>query len=258
MAVALGLLIIPLLIAVLLIIPVLVALIYKGSYTRKINEQMGQGGASRKLMTPFTAGLITFMGEMLIIVGMFVLFMIPGNSGMTKGEYTEISANDSRSWTYSTDEVADTEYAVFNGNLVENYAMTSGRKGDFTYYAYHRMAGSEDMPEYALIVEYAGSGEAGDFVGSTTYGREPNSIFLGNGCPNSGDNRVVAVIWSDDLTVKTGENESDELETVVIEKDEVHLSYTLELYEKTPADASEEFDPDVIDRITIDLSDLSF
>ena len=67
-----------------------------------------------------------------------------------------------------------------------------------------------------------------------------------------------AVAASDDLTVKTGENESDELQTVVIEKDEVHLSYTLELYEKTPADASEEYDPDVIDRITIDLSDLSF
>ena len=175
-------------------------------------------------------------------------------------EYIEVNANGCRSWTFSTDEAADTEYAVFNGDLVENYAMTIGESGDFIYYAYHRMAGSEDMPMYALVVEYRGNKKIGDFVGSTNFGKDPNGIFLGNGAPNSGDNRVVAIIQPDDMLVTTTvtENGVNRTETYTVSKEDIPLSYTLELYEPTPADAPDSFDPKVIERITIDLSGLSF
>lgn len=259
MAVAFGILLIPLMLLSLAIIPILAALIYKGSYTRHLNEQMESGYTSKKWISPLGAGLITFLGEVLILVGVFGLFMAR-TSSLGGDDHIEINANGCRSWTFSTDEAADTEYAVFNGDLVENYAMTIGESGDFIYYAYHRMAGSEDMPMYALVVEYRGNKKIGDFVGSTNFGKDPNGIFLGNGAPNSGDNRVVVIIQPDDIQVTTTvtENGVDKTETYTVPKEDIPLSYTLELYEPTPANAPDSFDPKVIERITIDLSDLSF
>ena len=260
MAIALGLLLIPLMLLGILIIPILAALIYKGSYTRHLNEQMETGVVSKKWLSPLAVGLIAFLIEILFIVGCFSLFMVRNNSTAGYHDYIEIDAKDNQSWTFSTDEVKDTEFSVFNGELVENYAMTEGAEGDFYYYAYHRMAGPEDMPEYALLVEYRGDKEVNSFVGNTSFGHEPNTVFLGNGTENSGDGKVVAIIRPGDMVVTTTDSKNgvDTTDTVTINKDDVELKYTLELYEPAPDGASEDFDPEIIDRLTINLSDLSF
>ena len=222
---------------------------------------METGVVTKRWISPFMVGLIAFLIEMLIIAGMFSLFMLRGNTGIDGyHDYVEINANDNQSWTFSSDEVMDTDYSVFNGDPVENYMMATGAEGDFYYYAYHRMAGTEDMPEYALLVEYRGDKAVGSFVGNTSFGLEPNTVFLGNGTENSGDGKVVAIIRPGDMIVTTtdSKNGTDVTETVTINKDDVELKYTLELYEPTPDGASEDFDPEVIDRLTINLSDLSF
>ncbi|MBR6472350.1 MAG: hypothetical protein IKS99_01300 [Firmicutes bacterium] len=258
MAIAMGLLLIPLMLLGLLIIPILAALIYKGSYTRHLNEQMETGVVTKRWISPFMVGLIAFLIEMLIIAGMFSLFMLRGKTMYESSNYVEIDSKGCQSWTYSTDEVKGTDYEIFNGDLVENYSMTIEAKGDFYCYAYHRMAGPETMPTYALLVEYRGDKKFGTFTGYTSFGKEPNSVFLGNDAVNSGDNKVVVIIEPDDMILSTSYIDSDGTDTNFIYKDDVELSYTLDIVQKDP-DAPEDSEPfKVLDEVTFDLSAMSF
>ena len=145
-------------IAVLIIIPVIAALIYNSSYNRYLNEHMADGTMPRKKITPLALGIIIFLIEIILMVGITVIGIVVfrANVGGNTEMHTDFSENFST--TYTQENVPD-EYAVFNGAEVEGYDKLeyNSDDGDFHYFVYKRGDGvSDEKAAYVLCVEYKG------------------------------------------------------------------------------------------------------
>ena len=251
MAIALGLLLIPLMLLGILIIPILAALIYKGPYTRHLNDMMAGGIAAKRWISPFAFGLIIFLVELLFIAGLFGLFMMRTDSASQNIEY---DASGNYSWTWPESEVPD-EYKAFNGNFVEGYDIAPKNEGDFTYYVYHRTSeGNETDPEYAIFIQYTGSKKAKSYMGNTLFSDKSGASGFGN----YGDaaDSYVAVIDTEHVVVRSMGDPSEGIDTVVLTDFDFDVIYEIKVFD---ADYnSENFEDHVVSSFSVNLSDVRF
>ena len=158
---AAGIILIPILFIIavfcMAIIPVVVALIYRGSYNRHLNEQLNSDGTMRKWISPVALGLIIFLAEVIIMVGITAIGII-NYSAVIKGSgnSSSVDFSDNRTQTYLPGELPE-EYAVFDGSEVEGYLKEEREQDGFHYTAY-KLNGGEEIgdADYMLIIDYDG------------------------------------------------------------------------------------------------------
>ena len=253
MTVLLSIFILPALLLAMLIIPVVVALIYKGSYTRHLNELMMGDIKGKRWISPFALGAIIFLIEILILVGCFTLFMVNHSSNSR----TEIDASENYSWTWPEGEVPEGEYREFNGDMVEGYYILERDDGLFHYTVYKKSAPESDNgPEYAICINYTGDGDVGSYMATTQFADKSGASGFGN--TGTAADRYIGVIDTQHVIVRsiTDDTENGTV-TKIVDDYDFDVIYNFEVYDKEYEDMIDPMSHS-LGSVSINLSELNF
>ena len=168
-----------------LAIPVIAALIYKVFYNRHLNKQLESGVRGKSWISPFALGLIIFLAQVLIVIGLGMTYM----TDTSRHSVIEYDSPDDRSAFYTQEEVANTPYASFRGGPVSGYWLKEETEGDFHYFIYENDDSVDNiLPKYVVLVEYKGNGGVKSAVGTVRIGSSGQGFLV----PAS--DRYVAVV----------------------------------------------------------------
>ena len=262
----LSIIMIPVLLIVFLAVPVAVALIYRTSYNKYLNEQMTGGTKVKKRISPFMLGLIIFIIEVVILVGLFVVCMV----SYTVDNHNEVILMDTleNDTVMCTDEDISDEYAVFNGSDVEGYNRkeVSSQNGDFHYFVYKRTGNlPDDKPYYVVNVEYKGNADYNCAMTNLRFSCEKDSSS-GIGMVSKKSSHYYSIVYVGEMTKrKVIQNEGKQIyEDEKVSPEDVQVNYEMLLFKAPETSDIESYDFDTFDsnmvteELTIDLSSLDF
>ena len=257
---------IPVLLIVFLAVPIAVALIYRTSYNKYLNEQMTSGTKAKKRISPFMLGLIIFIIEVVILIGLFVVVMV----SYTVDNHNEVILMDplENDTVMCTDEDISDEYAVFNGSDVEGYDRkeVSSQNGDFHYFVYKRTGNlPDDKPYYVVNVEYKGNADYNCAKTNLRFSCEKDSSS-GIGMVSKKSSHYYSIVYVGEMTKrKVIQNEGKQIyEDEKVSPEDVQVNYEMLLFKAPETSDFESYDFDtfssdtVTEELKIDLSELDF
>lgn len=262
----LSIILIPVLLIVFLAVPVAVALIYRSSYNKYLNEQMTSGTKAKKRISPFMLGLIIFIIEVVILSGVFVVGVV----SFTVNDHNEeilMDALENDTVIYTDEDISD-EYAVFNGSDVEGYDRKeeSSQNGDFHYFVYKKKGNlPKDKPYYVVNVEYKGNADYNCARTNLKFSCEKDSSS-GIGMVSKKSTHYYAIVYVGEMTKrKVIQNEGKQIyEDEKIPPEDVQVNYEMLLFKAPETSDIESYDFDtfssdtVTEELKIDLSELDF
>lgn len=228
---AMGLLLIPLLFIVgvvaMAIIPVVVALIYRGSYNRHLNEQLNGDGTIRRWISPLALGLIIFLAEVIIMVGVTVIGMINYSALTGNSSSGEVDFSDNLTESYLPQDLPE-EYAVFDGGEVEGYAKEERDQDDFHFIAYKHVDGDKiGNADYVICTDYMGDAVYSQVTSNVQFGTKDGSYGIGTSLEKS--NRYYCIIDLGGVVYRNVTNK-DGVQTTqeyTLKPDDIDVSYDL-------------------------------
>ena len=262
-----GIILIPLLfflgLVLMAVIPVVVALIYRGSYNRHLNEQLNgqlEGTQVRRWISPLALGLIIFLVEVILVVGITVIGMVRFSAARGSGS-VDFGLNNTSTYT---DEDVPEEITVFDGSDVDGYLKLEGNDGDFHYTAYKLDSGKEiQEADYVLCIDYNGDSKASEAYASATFDISGSGSALGAQL-NASDRYYavidVGTIVLKDIITKDGKEITQE---TTVKPTDIEIQYDLVLLDLPTVDGdSMDFesmtDDTMVAECHVDVTDLKF
>ncbi len=244
------------------IIPVVVALIYRGSYNRHLNEQLNSDGTMRKWISPVALGLIIFLAEVIIMVGITAIGVINYSALNRDSDNSAVDLSDNRTETYLPGDLPE-EYAVFDGSEVDGYLKEEREQDGFHYYAYKLNSGEKiGDADYMLVIDYNGKAIYNQASSSLQFEIGDGSVGQGIMVDKSDRYDVVIdlgkIIYRT-VTVKDGTETTNEM---TMKPDDVEVEYDMILMNVPNADDIDSLDFDALTsdtmaaEIKVDLEDL--
>ena len=245
-----GLLMLPVLfllaIVVIAIIPVTVALIYRGSYNRHLNEQLSGDFPAKRWISPFALGLVIFLIEIVLMVGITVAGIVTFRANIGSGSNIVVDGNESN--TYTSEDVPE-EYALFDGYNMDGYEMTEINEGDFHYFCYKKAEAAEvDGPDYVLNIEYTGNSSYDQAFANMEFSDKFGSSSAGTVADAS--DHYYAVIDTGSMIYKsiTYQDGVETSEEVPMKPEDIKVTYDLMLFN----DITDDIEVSDIDSLTGD------
>lgn len=247
------------------IIPVVVSLIYKGSYNRHLNEQLNGEGTARKWISPLALGLIIFLIEVILVVGITVIGVITFSPIRTEGStYGGVDLSDNHTESWVSGELPD-EYAIFDGKDVNDYSMVRSDRDDFSFYTY-KFVGEDKIgdADYVIIADYKGDARYNQAISNVSFLVSGTSFTMGTSL--DGSDRYYCIIDLDSIVYRdvTVNEDGQTTNEIIVKPKDIEVSYNLDLMYIPDDSDLDSFDFEALTsdtmaaELSIDISDLDF